>query len=75
MARPTARSGASAFCHTKTGMVRKGKRSGVGATTMNKPRAVARLTVALALVQAGDGVQQEATFRRGCARSHARHDF
>ena len=70
VARPTARSGASAFCRTKTGMVHKGKGSGAGATKMTKPRAVARLTVALA--RAGDGVQQEATRRRGRARSHAR---
>jgi len=44
------------------------KGSGAGATKMTKPRAVARLTVTLA--RAGDGVQQEATRRRGRARSH-----
>jgi len=56
VARPTAQSGASAICCTKTGLVRKGKSSGAGATKMTKPRAVARLTVALA--RAGDGLQQ-----------------
>jgi len=69
VARTMARSGASAFCRTKTGMVRKGKGSGAGETKMTKPRAVARHTVTLA--RAGDGVQQEATRRRGRARSYA----